>query len=384
GALNLRALAFLTRTMFAHGLDRMRHGRAARLYGGQALAARLMRSALDRGVKLWLSSPARSLRTSEGAVTGVEVQHDGAQVAVYARRGVVLACGGFPQDPARQRELYAHVRRGAHHFSAASVGSNGEGLRLGESVGASVATPASPAAWLPVSLSERDGRREVVPHLSDRAKPGVISIGHDGRRFVNEAGSYHDFVTALLAAYPDAPHAWLICDHKALRRYGLGLVRPRPLSPRAHLRSGYIMRAISVEQLAQRIDVEPGVLAQTIARFNEDARQGSDTAFARGSTAYNRRMGDPAQRPNPCLRALDFAPFYAVKIWPGDLGTFSGLRTDTNARVLGGAGPIRGLYAAGADMINPLGGAYPGAGATLGPALVFGWLAAQHAAGFSD
>jgi succinate dehydrogenase/fumarate reductase flavoprotein subunit len=224
----------------------------------------------------------------------------------------------------------------------------------------------------------------VFPHLIDRQKPGIIAVNAGGRRFTNEAASYHDFVAALLTSTPPGqePFAWLVADRRAIRRYGLGFAKPFPLPLGPVLRSGYLRSGRSVAELASAIGVDPAVLGDTIARFNDDAALGRDGAFGRGGTLYNRFMGDPTHRPNPNLAPLETAPFYAVRVVVGDLGTFAGLWTDGSARVLDGNGaPVPGLYAVGNDMASALGGAYPGGGATLGPAMTFAYVAARDMAG---
>jgi succinate dehydrogenase/fumarate reductase flavoprotein subunit len=303
---------------------------------------------------------------------------------VRARRGVVLAAGGFPHDLARRRALFRHAPSGAEHWSPAPPGNTGDGLRLGEAVGAAVEDRyPNAAAWVPVSLVPLpDGTFGTFPHFVDRSKPGVIAVTRNGKRFVNEADSYHDFVQAMVRATEGEEHAaWFICDHTAQRRYGLGYAKPFPLPLQPYLGSGYLKRGRTLEALAAQAGIDAAGLARTVAEYNGPAASGEDPAFGRGSTAYNRSLGDPAVQPNPCVAPLAKAPFYAVKVVPGDLGTFAGLRGDRHARVLDAEGrPIPGLYAAGNDLASIMGGNYPGGGITLGPAMTFGYIAAQHMA----
>jgi hypothetical protein len=258
-------------------------------------------------------------------------------------------------------------------------------LRLGEAVGAVVETemPAG-AGWAPVSLvPRRDGSVGHFPHLVERAKPGLIAVTPAGARFVDEAGSYYDFMAALFAAMPDgAPvEAWLVCDHRFIRRYGLGHAMPAPLPLGPSLRSGYLKRGRTIAELARACDVPEECLVATVETYNRDARDGRDPAFGRGATPYERAGGDPSQRPNPNVAPIVHAPFYAVKVLPGSLGTFAGLRTDAEARVLDARGmAIPGLYACGADMASVMGGRYPSGGITLGPAMTFGFIAGNHMA----
>jgi succinate dehydrogenase/fumarate reductase flavoprotein subunit len=202
-----------------------------------------------------------------------------------------------------------------------------------------------------------------------------------GKRFTNEGDSYHDFVQAMVKACEGEPEisAWLLCDHRALRNYGLGCVAPSPLPIGRQLRSGYLKRGATLAELAQNIGIAPATLEATVAEFNAAAKSGEDPAFGKGSKAYNRYQGDALVTPNPCVAPLQSAPYYAIRLVVGDIGTFAGLVTDENARVLDASGkPIRGLYAVGNDAASVMGGNYPGAGITLGPALTFGYIAAMH------
>ena len=226
-----------------------------------------------------------------------------------------------------------------------------------------------------------------MPHFIDRAKPGVIAVTPKGRRFTNEGNSYHDFVQDLVAATKGDKEifAWEICDHKTLREYGMGCVAPFPLPIGRHIRTGYLQRGDTVADLAQKIGVEVGALSTTIDGFNASARTGADPEFGKGSKAYNRYQGDALNTPNPCVRPLETGPYYAIKLVIGDIGTFAGLVTDAQTRVLDGARqPIKGLYAVGNDAASVMGGNYPGAGITLGPALTFGYIAGNQLASAAD
>ena len=366
-----------------HGWDLALHGRGMQLVNGNALAARLVRSALDLGVELRVETPAEALVRDGGRVVGARLG-GATPCEVRARRGVVLATGGFPHDAARTAALFGHA--GAHH-SAAPRDCAGDGLRMAEGVGAEVATSLVHAgAWAPVSLVPRqDGTVARFPHLVERAKPGFLAVDARGRRFVNEADSYHDFMAALFRATPDGrePEAWLIADHRAQRRWGLGWAKPFPFPLRPALASGYLKRGRTLAELARACGLEPAALEATVARFNAGARRGEDPDFGRGASAYNRTQGDAAARgPNPALGPLERGPFYAVRIVAGSLGTFAGLKTDAAARVLDDAGePIPGLFAVGNDMSSIFAGNYPSGGITLGPAMTFGYIAGRTLAG---
>ena len=377
------SFVYVTKRLSRHFLDVMLHGRGMTLTNGNALAGRLAKAAMDRNVKVWLSSPVRKLVTERDGVAGALVEHEGKTVFVRARRGVVLACGGFPHDIARRKQLFPHAPTGREHYSPSPQANTGDGLRLAESAGGRV-DPTIPhaAAWVPASVTTRkDGTKGVMPHFIDRAKPGVIAVTPKGTRFTNEGNSYHDFVQAMVKACKDEPEvfAWLLCDHKALRNYGLGCVAPAPLPIGRHLRSGYLKRGTTIGELALRIGIEPKVLEQTVREFNAGARTGEDPAFGKGSKAYNRYQGDALVQPNPCVAPLEHGPYYAIRLLIGDIGTFAGLVTDERTRVLDAEGkPIKGLYAVGNDAASIMGGNYPGAGITLGPALTFGYVAAMQ------
>ena len=374
------SFAYVTRRLTKHAIDVLGHGRGMLLTNGNALAGRLAKAAMDLDIPVWLSSPVTQLVVEYDGVSGAMVQHEGKTVKVAATRGVVLACGGFPHDVERRKQLFPHAPTGKEHFSPSPASNTGDGLKLAESVGGYVdGTIPHAAAWVPASVTTRsDGTQGVMPHFIDRAKPGVIAVTPKGVRFANEGNSYHDFVQSMVAACKGEKEvsAWLLCDHKALRSYGLGCVAPAPLPIGRHLRSGYLLRGNTVAELAGRIGVQPAVLEATVKAFNANAQRGDDPEFGKGSKAYNRYQGDALVTPNPCLAPLETGPYYAIKLVVGDIGTFAGLQTDAKTRVLNGAGqPIKGLYAVGNDAASIMGGNYPGAGITLGPALTFGYVA---------
>ena len=382
---SFESFAYVTKRLSRHFLDVLRHGRGMTLTNGNALAGRLAKAAMDLDIPVWLSSPAQKLVAEHDGVVGAIVQRDGQRIRINARRGVVLAAGGFPHDVQRRKALFPHAPTGKEHFSPSPVTNTGDGLRLAEAVGGHVdGTIPHAAAWVPASVTTRpDGSKGVMPHFIDRAKPGVIAVTPKGKRFTNEGNSYHDFVQAMVKACQGEPEvsSWLLCDHRVLRNYGLGAVAPFPLPFGRHLKSGYLKRGATVAELARQIGIEPAVLQTTVDEFNRHARNGEDPAFGKGSTAYNRYQGDELIRPNPCVAPLQQGPFYAIKLVVGDIGTFAGLVTDEKTRVLDDTGhPIKGLYAVGNDAASVMGGNYPGAGITLGPALTFGYVAGMQLA----
>ncbi|WP_375738801.1 FAD-dependent oxidoreductase [Pseudomonas boanensis] len=384
-----RSAWYVAGRLLRHWRDLLLHGRGLHLVNGNALVARLLRSALDLGVSLEANAPALGLLREGDRVVGAELQLNGQRVQVRADRGVVLACGGFPHDRGRIDQMFEHQ----NHLSAAPSTNSGEGLRLGEKVGAQVVTEiSSPAAWAPVSRVPRaDGSHSGFPHLMDRAKPGFIAVLRNGKRFTNEADSYHDFMNALFRATlaGEEPAAWLICDHPAQRRYGIGWARPFPFPTANYVRKGYLFRSATLAGLAALCGLDAQQLEATVAEFNRHARNGEDPHFQRGASTYNKAQGEPLHGPNPSLGALARGPFYAVKLVPGSLGTFAGLRTDASARALDADGDvIHGLYAVGNDMASVMAGHYPSGGITLGPGMTFGYLAGQalaaEAVGTSD
>jgi succinate dehydrogenase/fumarate reductase flavoprotein subunit len=382
---SLTSAVYVAKRLSRHLMDVLRYGRGMTLTNGNALAGRLAKSALDLKIPMWLSSPVRELTVESGTVTGAVVTRDGRDIRIRARQGVVLACGGFPHDVERRRKMFPHAPTGNEHYSPGPTGNTGDGLRLAESAGGHVEDRLpNAAAWVPVSLTTRkDGSKGVMPHFIDRAKPGVIAVMRDGRRFANEGNSYHDFVQAMVKAVKPGEEiaAFLVCDHKTLRKYGLGCVPPFPMPTGHHLKTGYLMRGDTLEALAAQAGIDATAFAETVKQFNATAPLGHDAAFGKGSKAYNRYQGDALHGPNPCVAPIENGPFYAIKMVIGDLGTYAGIVTDENARALDAEGRvIPGLYAAGNDMASIMGGNYPGAGITLGPALTFGYIAGRHLA----
>jgi succinate dehydrogenase/fumarate reductase flavoprotein subunit len=368
-----------------HWRDLVTKGRGLHLVNGNALVASLLKSADDLGVRILPGTPAKGLLRNSETVIGAMVERRGKPTEIRAKRGVVLACGGFPHDISRKAAMLPHAPTGNEHWSAAPKTNTGDGLRLGETVGGHVRSDlAGAAALCPVSLvPQPDGSFTHFPHLLERAKPGLIAVLPNGRRFTNEADSYQDMTRGLLAATSpgQAPEAWLIVDHRFIRRYGLGRVRPRPFPIRPWMANGYVKRGRTLAELAEMTGIDGTGLEQTITAYNTCARQGHDPEFHRGESAYNKIQGEPLHSPNPCVAPITDAPFYAVRIVPGSLGTFAGLTTDDRARVLDAENrPISGLYAVGNDMSSMMGGNYPAGGITLGPGMTFGYVAAHHAA----
>ncbi len=339
---------------------------------------------MDLDIPVWLQSPVKSLIIENGRVRGALVERERKPLRVLASRGVVLATGGFPHDVARRRQVFPHAPSETEHISMAPDGNSGDGLRLAEEIGgtADMSYP-NLGSWMPVSrVPLGNGRSTKVLHIMDRGKPGIIAVRSDGKRFTNEGANYHDFGAAMIANGPNGrQETFVVADHRAMRKYGLGFAKPFPVPLTPYLRSGYLMRGKTIEELAQTAGIDARALRETIETFNTHARNGKDPQFHKGETVYERFQGDATHKPNPCVGPLDKGPYYAVRVMPGDIGTFGGIRTDEHSRVLDGEGAaVPGLYAVGNDAASIFGGAYPGGGATLGPAMTFGYIVGRHLA----
>ncbi len=369
--------------LFARYLtDRLRYPRGTRLTMGNALVGRLYYSLLRRKVPILLNASIVELTGDRSGVTGARLRVANEDIVVNARRGVVLATGGYAHNE-RFRNAFMPQPVPAHSMSY--EGNSGDGLALGEKLGAAL-TPekCTSGLWTPASVTPRaGGGKGLFPHfMLDRAKPGLIAVNAAGRRFVNEACSYHDFVLAMFESNAHVPTipAWLVCDADFIARYGLGIVYPGHRNPGKFVDNGYLKRAATLDQLAGQIGVDAAQLGLTVKRHNGFAETGIDVDFGKGETELNRFNGDAAHKPNPCIGRLATPPFYALAVWPADIAVSTGLATDADARVLGSDGAaIPGLYACGNDMASVMGGSYPGPGTTLGPALVFAYRAVMHA-----
>lgn len=380
---SLKSFTYVAGRFSRHLWQLLRHGRGMQLRNGNALIARLMKSAADLGVEFMPQSPAVRLLTEGDRVVGAELRTSSGLRQVRAAKGVVLASGGFTHDKELCDTLFPAPKE---HRTLAVPETTGDGRRMAQAVGALFdTTVASPGAWCPVSTVRwKDGREGIFPHIIERGKPGLIGVMRNGKRFCNEGEGYHDYVTNLLQAIPSGQPAesWLICTKAFQRRYGLGVSRPSPVPMSHWVKSGYLIQADSIEALAKAAGIDQAGLRQTIDDWNQHARMGEDPAFGRGSTKYQRLQGDPAQQPNPCVAPIEQGPFLALRVTPGSFGCFAGLRTDASARVLDGAGQaIAGLYAAGTDTANVMGGFYPAGGINIGPAMTFGYIAGRTAAG---
>jgi succinate dehydrogenase/fumarate reductase flavoprotein subunit len=368
---------FTAGRVLRYGLDVLRFGRGAYLANGNALIGRLLRSALDAKVELWRASPAVGLITEDGAVTGVTVERDRQRIAIRARRGVVLASGGFGANE-ELREKF--IPSADVHISVQPEENVGDGIRLGQEAGG-VLGEVNPqnGVWAPVSLFRRkDGKVLKYPHFGlDRGKPGSIIVDETGTRFANEAATYQDFVKVMHER--SVKHAFFIANREFLRKYGMGLALPAPYPLGDLISQGYLVEGVTLADLAAKIGIPAATLEQTVARFNADAAKGEDPEFRRGASAYDPSQGDFAHQPNPNLAPVGEGPYYAITMYPGDVSTVLGMKTDADARVLGADGqPIKGLFAVGLDQNTVFRGVYPGGGSGIGPGMTFGYRAARR------
>jgi succinate dehydrogenase/fumarate reductase flavoprotein subunit len=382
---SITSAIYVAKRLASHLKDLALYRRGVKITSGNALAARLAKTVFDLGIPLLTGTPAQRLVSENGAIAGAIVRDDRGEYQITARRAVVLASGGFPHDKARVARAYPHLARGGEHLSPTPVTNTGDGIRMAEELGGSCDIRfTNAAAWMPVSRVPLGDRAGVFPHLVDRYKPGVIAVNRQGQRFTNESNSYHDVGAAMIAdgAASKETTAWLICDHATIRKYGLGYAKPAPVPVGIFVRNGYLQRGATLRELAAATGIDADGLERAVGEYNEGAVRGVDREFGRGTTAFNRYLGDVEHKPNPNVAPIGSGPYYALKIIMGDLGTFDGLSTDVVGRVVRRDGTaITGLYAVGNDRASIMGGNYPGAGITLGPIMTFGYITGRHLAG---
>ena len=381
---NFRHVAGL---LAGHARDRLRFKRGTRLIMGNALVARLLHDLRRLAVDIRFETALKELVKDGDEIVGAVVVSSSRQIAVRARKGVMLATGGIGwSSQLRERLLPENTRR----YSLSPDSNTGDGILAGERAGGEIEpSPESPALWMPSSvMTQPDGHVSVFPHIMlDRAKPGLLAVGANGKRFVNEANSYHDFVQGMLRSNRSSASvpAYLICDRSFIFDFGIGLIHPGTRDLQHFIDAGYLIEGRTIAELAKKIGVAGNALSQTVERYNGYAESGIDEEFGRGASPLNRFNGDPGNKPNPCLRNIGPGPYYAVAVWPADLASSAGLRTDSRGRVLqSGGAPLKGLYAAGTDAASIFKGTYPGPGTMIGPAMVFAWRAAMDAAGTLD
>lgn len=363
---------------------RLRKERDNRLTLGTALVAKLRRSLMDRDVPVWLNSPVTELLYEEGHVVGAALEQNGRMVNIRANKGVLLATGGFSQN-AELRQQYQQAPIGSD-WSASSPGATGDGILMGQKVGAAVDFMAS--AWWSPTYTVPDGR--VVALISGKSNPGSIMVSVQGKRFANEAQPYEDLVKAQYASNSRGEASipcYLLFDAGYRSRYAVGHIKPGKVEddskiPAEYFDTGLLTIAPTLRELAGKLGMEAATLEETVRTFNEHARLGEDPEFGRGVSEHDRYYADKRVSPNPSLAPLETGPYYALLCHPGDLDTKGGLTCNEFGQVLSEPGEaIPGLYAAGNTSAAAMGDTYPGAGATIGSAMTFAYIAARHAFG---
>ena len=372
---SLRAFAISARVALRTAAAKLR--RHALLTNGASLVGQLLAVALDRGIPIWTEAPLEDLIVEDGRVVGVRTVQDGRPVNVRARQGVLISAGGFAHNR-QMRQTYGGDQPNEGKWSMSNPGDTGEAIATAMGLGAQTALM-DEAWWLP---SPRTGRFGQSTLDQARQRPRTIYVDADGRRFCNESNSYMEVGKAMYERNQTsrAVPCWLIFDDRYRKRYAH--VRSHPgYFPKEMLESGRLKKAATLAELAAVCGIDADGLAETVDRFNENARKGVDPDYGRGESAYNRSLGDPNRKVHPCLGPIDEGPFYACEVLPGDIGTCGGLVTDEHARVLGeGDRPIEGLYATGNSTATVMGRHYLGPGASIANTMVFGYVAARHAA----
>ena len=377
----------LTINMAKYWLDlpfRFTSRKDRRLTLGNALTGGLRLALNERNVPLWLESPLTELVREGDRVVGAVITHKGKPMRIGVRKGVVLAAGGFDKSQ-QMRDANSPLYPTAQ-ISGGVTSNTGDSIRAGEAVGAGTMNMQS--AWAaPVFYVPGEDRGRLC--TIERALPGCIMVNQKGERYLNEAASYH--VTGQLMAqrqleHGDASPSWMVFDYRYRHQFPMGPLYPLiPDWAQDGAVKQILKKARTVEELATQMGVDPAALSRTLAEFNEHAAKGEDPVFHRGQAAYDKMYGDPRNTPNPCLRPLTEAPFYAMPIYPGDIGTNGGLVTNAKAQVIDDAGqPIEGLYAVGNNAASSMGESYPGAGVTIGPAMTFGYIAARDMTGGNE
>lgn len=348
---------------------------------GQALSARLRLSLKKRNIPLWLDTPLKDLIVDNGRVVGIRVERDGKSLDIYARKGVILAAGGFEHNLEMRLQYQQHPI--CTDWTVANEGNTGDAIQAGMRIGAKIDLMEQ-AWWGPTTLPPDQPPRF---HVGERSYPGLIMVNKKGQRFTNESASYVEVVQAMYRNHSDDnPHVpcYFIFDQRYRNNYLFGKLFPRQPIPKEFFESGYIKKAETIEKLAEKLGIPPQSLVETVQRINGFAKNGKDLDFARGDSAYDNYYGDATNKPNPNLAPIEQRPFYGVEVVAGDLGTKGGLVTDEFARVLDDSGKIiEGLYCVGNNSASVMGTTYPGPGCTIGPTMTFGYIAARHIAGIN-
>ncbi|WP_444634103.1 FAD-dependent oxidoreductase [Cupriavidus oxalaticus] len=353
--------------------------RDRRLTLGNSLAGGLRRAMMDRAIPLWLNTALQDLVVEDGSVRGVRAVQNGQVLEIRALHGVILAAGGFERSQAMREQYLPQPTQAG--WSATPPNNTGDAIRAGQAAGAGVALMSHVWGAPTVQVQGEEKQRAL---FIERAMPGCLVVNGQGRRFVNEAAPYSEFVPAMYRDHDKtgcSVPAWMVFDATFRHKYPCGPILPGSVMPDRSIPaglSGILVRADTLAQLAQRIGVDADGLAESVARMNRYAATGVDEEFGKGDNLFDTYYSDPAVRPNPCLAPIGKAPFYAVRLDAGDIGTKGGLVTDASARVLREDGSaIAGLFAIGNTSASMMGTSYPGAGSTLGPAMTFGYIAAD-------
>jgi len=382
------AKGLVLRILLRYWLDlpwRFKTRRDRRLTGGLALMGGLFTALRQRKVPVWLESPMQSLLVENGKVTGVVVQRDGQPVTVRARKGVMLAAGGFERNQAMREQYLPKPTDQA--WTATPVGCNtGDAIQAGAQAGGALHLMAHTWGAPTISVPREEKFRGI---FIERSMPGCMAVNARGERFVDESCPYPEFQQAMFADHAKtggAIPAWIVFDAEFRRKYAMGPLLPAEAVPDRKLPADWLgtlyWRDDTLEGLARQIGIDARGLAASAARMNDFARTGRDLDFDRGGNVFDRYYGDDSVGPNPNLAPIAKAPFYAMKFYPGDIGTKGGLLTNCDAQVLDEAGrPIAGLYCVGNNSASVMGPSYPGAGSTLGPGMTFAYRAVAHMAG---
>ncbi|AZS50142.1 FAD-dependent oxidoreductase [Entomomonas moraniae] len=365
--------------LLRYGMDRLKYPRGTRLVMGNALIASLLYSLEQRKVPILLNTEMSHIIKENNEIIAIELVHQDEIKRINVNKALILASGGFNRNIERRKRLAEHSDIS---WCPGAPGHTAQAHKIAETLGAVYGKTqnATNCFWAPVSIRQReDGSQAVFPHfILDRGKPSMITLNQRGERFVNESTSYHRF--GLAQQQMDSIPSYLITDKNGLVKYGLGMVHPGGKNLEPFLKEGYLFKGESIEILAKQLGIEHTKATKTIQQFNQYVEKGIDEQFARGTTDYQRANGDPSHKPNPNLGALTQAPYYAVRLYPGDIGACTGFATNEYAQVLNSENQsINKLYAIGNDMHSIMAGTYPGPGITLGPGLTFAWIAVNHA-----
>jgi 3-oxosteroid 1-dehydrogenase len=348
---------------------------------GRALQGRMLQAAVKAGVEFRTNAAVKDLIVDEGAVVGVVAIIDGQERRIGARNGVLLNAGGFAHNQSMRDQYIPHTRT---EWTHAAPGDTGDMHQLLMRMGAQMA-----------QMEEMVGNQCTIPPGAEMpagvqmelAKPHAFLVDQSGERYMNEGGSYMAFCKGMLERHKTVPavHSWWIFDRQYIRNYMLAGTMPGERKPESWLQQGYLQRADTIEGLAKKIGADPAKLKAATERFNNFARQGKDEDFGRGDRAYDKFLGDRGPTANATLGTVEQAPFFAVPVYPGDVGTYGGVVTDTYARVVMNDGSVLpGLYATGTTTASVMGRTYPGAGCSIGPSFTWGYVAAKHAAGLDN